>query len=181
MNRAHPRFRNEGADFDILRRQQYDNWLSGGDPLALSKKCVVNQTGLRSRLFLLIKIPFRLRQTLSILIASRARAVEILLGRWTGAQKSFLTGIFRFGQDQLGLGLVARRSLRGLVQAKKRIASLDLLSALDSERFQGPGQRGTDINELAFDVALKAVVWRLAATRGKQNHQPCSKDVAQRS
>src|SRR5437868_7554626 len=48
LNRTYPCFRNEGADFDILRWQQYDNWFSGSDPLPLSKQCVVNQTGLRS-------------------------------------------------------------------------------------------------------------------------------------
>ena len=64
MNRADPRLGHKGAHLDVLRRQQRDDRVAGGDPFALAVERVENQAGLRRGLLLCVKIPLRLGESL---------------------------------------------------------------------------------------------------------------------
>src|SRR6266567_4663637 len=85
---------------------------------ALPKQCVVNKARLRGRLFFLVKVPLRLGESLSVLIARRAGTIVILLGRRPHPKKFFLSRELGFGKNQRRTRLIEARSFRGFIQSE---------------------------------------------------------------
>ena len=61
-DRADARFGHEGPHLDVRRREQHDDGLARGDPLALAEERVLNEPGLGRGLALLGEVPFGLGQ-----------------------------------------------------------------------------------------------------------------------
>jgi hypothetical protein len=135
----------------------------------LAKKRVINQTRQWRRLSFLVKIPLGLSNALPVLVTGGTRPIVILRGSWTHAEKFFLSRKLSFGQDQRRSRHIERRFLSCFVQSEKWIAGLDLIASLHLQRFQLAGKGGSDINKLAFDIALETVLWRIAATAEDEN------------
>src|SRR5262252_3493282 len=96
MNRADARLRNKRAHLDVLRRQKHYDRFASGDPFALAKQRVVNQTRLRRCLFFLVETPVRLIKPLPVLISSGTRSIQILKCSHAAAEKFFLSSKLRF-------------------------------------------------------------------------------------
>jgi hypothetical protein len=92
-----------------------------------------------------------------------------LRGGGAHAEKFFLSRELSFGENQCCPRLIERGFLSCFIQSEKWIATLDLIASPHLQGFQLAGKGGRDINELAFDVALKTVLWRIAATADEEN------------
>src|SRR6266496_2349918 len=164
VDRTDARFWNKRAHLDILRRQQRDHWFTGCDPFTLTVERVVNQTCLRRRLPFLQETPVCLSKSSLILISRRTGAIQILDSGGTRADKFVLAHIFRFGKHKRCFDLLARGLLRGFIQSEERITGFHLIASAHVQRFQRPGKRRRDINELTFDITLETVLRRVTAT-----------------
>src|SRR5207248_8673877 len=122
VDRTNLRFGDERAHFNVLRRQQRDHRFPRRYPFALAKKRVINQTGHWRRLSFLVEIPLCLSNALPVLVAGGTRAIVILRGSWTHAEKLFLSGELSFGKDQRRPRHIERRFLGCFIQSEEWIA-----------------------------------------------------------
>src|SRR5438094_9923504 len=100
--------------------------------------------------------------------------MQSLDGSHTGADEFVLTRIFRFGKRSRGLELFACGLLRSFIQSEERVTSLHLFASAHAQRFQRPGKRRRNINELTFDITLETALRRVTATADQEKQQQCA-------
>ena len=145
--------------------------LPAGDPFALAIEGVEDQPGLRGGLVFLRRDSTRPGPgPLLVLVSDRARIIQILRRRRSGAIELLLPLECGLGKSQCCVGLIERCFFHGWIKGEEQLPGGNLLPALHGKILENAGERRTDVNKFTLDIALVAIVRCLIATGDKPNH-----------